>query len=149
MFHRSKGFTLIGILIALAIIMILGGYYFKEDELTEKNYVDTQIDKSKVAACSVNRQTLSANITAWTIQHPGENVTLEKLRNARYTVPRCPEGHDYIIDNDGNVYCPVHNPPPTDRRSEVQAREGSIQPGSSTGAGGAATLDRVRRQIGE
>jgi len=146
---RPKGFTFIGILIALVIIMILAGNYFKKDEETEKMYVQTQLDKSRNAACAVNRQTLGAHITSWTISHPGEVVTVEKLRRDRINVPRCPSGVEYEIGTDGTVYCPEHYPAPTHPRAESMSQIGSIQPGSSSGAPAAATLDRVQRQLGQ
>jgi len=146
---RSRGFTIIGMLIALVIILILSGYYFKKDEKTEKMYVQTQLDKSSNAACSVNRQTLSTHITAWSIAHPGEQVTTEKLRLDRVNVPRCPDGVDYIFDTDGQVYCPKHYPPPTHPRAEAQSQAGAIIPGSSANAPAAGTVDRVKRQLGQ
>lgn len=147
--NRSRGFTFIGILLALVIMLILGGQYFKKDEETEIMYAQTQIDKSKTAACSVNRQVLSAGVTSWTIMHAGEEVTLEKLRRDKVSVPRCPDGVDYIIGSDTEVYCPIHYPPPAQAKAESQARVPRVQPGSSTGASAAGTLDRARRQLGQ
>ncbi len=149
--NHSKGFALIGILIALAIILILTGHYFTKDEETQVTYYQTQIDKSKSVACTVNRQQLSASITAWSISHPGEKVTVEKLRHDRYSVPRCPSGVDYIIDTEGHVYCPTHFPPPWQKKSQQTGRvkqnrapAGIPAPASAPAA---ATLDRVRRQL--
>ena len=146
---RSKGFTFIGILIALAIILILSGHYFKKDEETEKVYVQTQIDKSKTSACAMNRKTLESSITAWRISHPQEELTLDKLRRDRYSVPRCPDGSEYIIGSRDQVYCPIHFPPPGQVRSESQSQAGAIQPGGSPSAPAAATMDRVRKQLGQ
>lgn len=146
---RSSGFTFIGILLALVIIMILGGYYFKKDEITEKTYVDTQLDKSRNAACAVNRQTFSAHVASWSISHPGEKITVEKLRQDKVNVPRCPDNVDYEIGSNGEIYCPVHNPAPTHPRAESQSQAGAILPGSSSNAPAAGTLERVQRQLGQ
>ena len=149
-FHnRSKGFTFIGILIALVIILILSGYYFKKDEVSEKTYVQTQLDKSKTSACAANRQVLNAHITSWSIQHSGEQISIEKLQQDRVNVPRCPDNRDYILGPNGEVYCPVHYPPPTHPRAEAQAEAGAILPGSSANAPAAGTVDRAKRQLGQ
>jgi hypothetical protein len=139
----------IGILMALVIIMILGGYYFKKDDLTQKTYIDTQLDKSRSAACAVNRQTFSTHITSWTIMHPGEKITIEKLQRDKINIPRCPDNVDYEIGSNEEVYCPVHDPAPTHPRAEAQSQAGAILPGSSAGAPAAGTLDRVQRQLGQ
>jgi hypothetical protein len=147
--NRNKGFAFIGILIALVIVLFLSGQYFKKNKVSQKTYVETQLGRAGDSACAVNRQTLSAGITSWTISHPGEEVTIEKLRKDHVSTPRCPDGGDYIIDNNGNVYCMNHFPPPNQARSEAQSRAGKINPGRSPGVSGAATMDRVRRQLGK
>ena len=147
--RRPRGFTFIGILLALVIMLILGGQYFKKDEESGKMYAQTQIDKSKISACAINRQVLSTGITSWTIMHSREEVTLEKLRRDRVSVPRCPDGVDYIIGSDTEVYCSIHYPPPTQAKAESQARVPRVEPGSSTGAPAAGTIDRVNRQLGQ
>ncbi|MBN1900212.1 hypothetical protein JW926_02660 [Candidatus Sumerlaeota bacterium] len=146
---HSRGFTFIGILLALVIIMILGGYYFKKDEISQTSYVETQLDKSRSAACAVNRQTLSAHVASWSISHSGEQITVEKLRRDGINVPRCPDNVDYEIGSNGEVYCPVHYPPPTHPRAEAQSQAGAIIPGSSSSAPAAGTLERVQRQLGQ
>lgn len=146
---RSRGFTFIGILLALVIIMILGGQYFKRDDVTQKMYAETQLDKSRNVACSVNRQTFSAHVTSWTISHSGEKITVEKLRRDKINIPRCPDHVDYEIGSNGEVYCPNHYPAPTHPKAEAQSQAGAILPGSSAGAPAAGTLDRVQRQLGQ
>jgi len=146
---RSRGFTIIGMLLALVIILILSGYYFKKDEVSEKTYVQTQLDKSTNVACTANRQVLSTHIIAWSIAHPGEQVSSEKLRLDRVNVPKCPDGPEYIFETNGEVYCPKHDPPPTHPRAEAQSEAGAIIPGSSANAPAAGTVDRAKRQLGQ
>ena len=145
----SRGFTFIGILLALVIIMILGGHYFKKDEESQKMYVETQLDKSRNAACAANRQTFSAHVASWSILNHGEQITIEKLRRDKINVPRCPNNVDYEIGSNGEVYCPIHYPAPTHPRAEAQSQAGAINPGGSSGAPAAGTLDRVQRQLGQ
>lgn len=141
--NKSRGFTFIGILLALVIVMILGGHYFKKDEESQKRYVETQLDKSKDAACAANRNVLESGISSWMISHPGEKPTLEKLRRDRVSAPKCPEGPEYIFDDKGNVYCPIHYPPPGS-----ESRGSSTNDNRSPSAPAASTLDRVNRQLG-
>lgn len=148
--NRSKGFMLLGLLMALVIVLILMGYYFKKDKDTQRMYVQTQIDKSKNVACTVNRQTLSTSIMTWTISHPGEQVTVEKLRQAAASVPHCPDNIDYIFDNNGNVYCPIHFPPPGQTPMQKPSRLNIGSPEvDSPSAPAAGTLDRVKQQLGQ
>ena len=104
----NKGFYLIGLLIALMIIMILTGKYMGGDKSTNTPPVTTNIDRSKKAACSANRLQLQTSIQMWSVTHPGETPTLEKLREARYTVPTCPSGGEYTIGESDQVTCSVH-----------------------------------------
>jgi competence protein ComGC len=147
--NRSRGFTIIGLLLALVIIMILMGHYFKKDEVTEKTYIQTQLDKSTDVACTANRQVLGTHIIAWSIAHPGEKVSSEKLTLDRVNVPHCPDGPEYIFETNGEVYCPKHAPFPTQPRAEAQAEAGAILPGSSANAPAAGTVDRAKRQLGQ
>ena len=147
---RSKGFMLLGLILALVIIMILAGHYFMKDKEIQKTYVQTQLDKSSDAACAVNRQTLSTAIIAWTINHPGEQVTTEKLLQSGVNVVRCPDHVDYIFDNNGNVYCPIHFPLPNQTPivppSQARRAEQVIAPAEPIKG---PALDRIKKQLGQ
>ena len=69
-------------------------------------------DKAKDAACKANSVVLSQQIQMWRMSHSGDALTRKALEDAQISIPKCPEGGDYIIENDGTIYCPVHNPPP-------------------------------------
>ncbi|HPB31085.1 MAG TPA: prepilin-type N-terminal cleavage/methylation domain-containing protein [Candidatus Sumerlaeota bacterium] len=147
-FYRDRrGFTLIGVLIALVIVMILAGHYFKKDEETQRNYVETQLDKSRDAACAVNLRNLEGAISMWQINHTGEKVTVENLRRDGINIPRCPDNQDYIIKEDGLVYCPIHQPEPgaTSTPERVGMRGAGLP--SAPGPSGPGTVDRVKRQL--
>ena len=105
---KNKGFYLIGLLIALVIIMILVGYQMGGNKKENLPPAKTQIDRGKAAACTANRRALETQIQMWMIQHPGETPTIEKLKQARISIPRCPAGGTYSITPEGKVVCSIH-----------------------------------------
>ena len=112
--NNNKGFYLIGLLIALLIIMILTGKFMTGDEKSGTGGAINALDKSKAAACSANRMQLQTQLQMWAVSHPGEEATLENLRAANYSIPRCPAGGEYTITGQGQVNCSIHDPaPPT------------------------------------
>lgn len=110
---HNKGFYLIGLLIALMIIMILTGKFMTGDEKSGTEGAIHSLDKSKAAACSANRMSLQTQLQMWSISHPGEEITLEKLRAANYSIPKCPAGGEYSISKQGYIHCSIHDPDPS------------------------------------
>jgi hypothetical protein len=107
------GIGILGLLITVAIILYLASKEFQSDPATGVSTQKMAMDRSKGAACSMNRQTLSLGVTRWAINHPGETPTVEALQQAGISVPRCPQGGEYIfVPNSQNIYCTVHDPPP-------------------------------------
>lgn len=109
---KPTGFTLLSVLLALLIIFILTGYYFRRGGSNVEQQLslyETSMDRSKAVACQANRQVIETNIQAWMVTHPGETPTLEKLSQAGYSIPRCPEGGTYSITPEGQVVCDRHS----------------------------------------
>ncbi|MBN1868228.1 hypothetical protein JW916_13160 [Candidatus Sumerlaeota bacterium] len=110
-----RGFYLIGLLIVIAILFILYGKELLPDKTTGKSTQDMALERSKGAACTANRQALSVQITAWSLNHSGETATVERLRQDGVNVPPCPEGGVLSIGADGHtIYCSIHDPAPGD-----------------------------------
>jgi competence protein ComGC len=107
---RSRGFSILSLMLALVIIFILvGSYsYLARDKETQISQYKTNIDRSKRVACMANRTTLETMIQSWQVTHLGEKPTIEKLKAANYSVPTCPSGGTYTIDEHGGVHCSVH-----------------------------------------
>ncbi len=106
--RSTRGFYIISLLLALVIIFILSGGYFSRDKKSQVSHYQTNIDRSKKTACIANRITFETNIQVWQTVHIGEKPTIEKLKTARYSVPTCPAGGTYTIDEQGSVHCSVH-----------------------------------------
>lgn len=111
--NTRRGFTIIGILLALVIIMVLTGGYFGQlggSDPSQGTY-QVSMERTNEAACFANQNAFRANIMQWQISHAGEPMTIEGMRKAGYSIPHCPEGGEYEFDKDGNIYCKKHNPP--------------------------------------
>lgn len=106
--RSMRGFSFLSLLLALVIILILAGGYFSRNKETQVSQYQTNIDRSKRTACLANRTTLETTIQAWETMHIGEKPTIEKLKAANYSVPTCPSGGTYSIDEHGIVHCSVH-----------------------------------------
>jgi len=108
----QRGFYLLGLLLVLAIIFIVYGDRLFPDRNTGVSQYQDQVDRSKSAACSVNRDSAAAMIAMWVASHPGEEPTVEKLRQSGTSIPACPEGGVLSIGPDRRLYCSKHEPPP-------------------------------------
>lgn len=96
-----KGFTLIKVLITLAIIMIIASIVI----IGGVKYI--AISKEKV--CEVNRIQLQKEFNLYYIEHDGyydETYANEFILEIEYSV--CPSGGE-ITYRDGYFYCSIHN----------------------------------------
>ena len=117
-----RGFaSLIGLLIVLVIIMYLmyDGYFKPVKGGSGKGPAGVYVDKAKVAACTANREALRAQISQVTMTSggslPSVNILRKKLGNYRCTE----RGGSLQIDNEGNVYCTLHDPAPESKSASV------------------------------
>jgi len=128
--RNKKGYVFLSILLALAIILILVANYIAPDKQTG-NMIKTNIDKSKDAACTVNRQQLLTQINMYVINHSGEPITPEKLMQAGYSVPTCPGRGVYSIGEKDEVYCSVHYPESSsgdlEQKSGISDKSASVE----------------------
>ena len=115
--RRRRGFYLIGMLIALAIIFILmgRGYFFKEASpmkgVEQAMQAEAYIDRSQVSACLANRNTLKAELTTMSINNGGPLPGIHAMR-AKLGPKICPDKGTLQLDDRGNVYCTLHEPAP-------------------------------------
>ena len=123
--NYKKGFSFIGMLMALAIVAILTGMYMSlqmgQQGGTLKQGISS-IEKSKIVACNANKNVIIGHINAWRITHPNERVTLEKMRNTGVSIPTCPAGGTYSIDKQGYIICSIHDAPPPEEKTENQSQ---------------------------
>ena len=110
---NNKGMAFLSILFALVIMSILTSMYFSIQMSSESGVGGiNSIERSKKSACALNKQTLKVYVSQWEIGHPGEEVTLEKMKETNINIPVCPSGGKYSIDEYGNIICSVHDAEP-------------------------------------
>jgi len=63
--------------------------------------------KSERLACRTNIRQLNQFIRYYQSTHPGEPVTMENLEKAGMTLPECPAGGTYRVENN-RIVCSIH-----------------------------------------
>ena len=101
---RNKGFTLVELMVVVAIIIILAA-------ILVPRYLDVT-DQAKASKCVANQRTLEGSASVYMADNNGEMPSSLNLLVPNYVqvVPDCPgEGGPYGYDSDtGAVTCNVH-----------------------------------------
>lgn len=108
----TRGFYLIGLLLAVVIIMILTLGYFEQNTQGVSSYT-ASTGAAHRAECLANQRVFMTEAARWSIMHPGEEFTLDTLANSIPPLaPKpCRDGGTLSIV-DGQMYCSIHNPAP-------------------------------------
>ena len=106
---KERGFYLIGILMALAIIMILNGGYFVKGKSGAPSVQVISLDRTKSVDCDNSRNAFKNEMTNWQLNNSSATPTIEQLKNSGITISKCRQGGEYSIGKDGNVYCTLHS----------------------------------------
>lgn len=109
--RRLGGAGMLGLLIVFVIIVVLlfkGS--FEKDPVTQVRTGMDQIDKSRVAACAVNRMAINTNVAQMAVGNGGRTPPLDQIRRRVHQF-RCPGGGVYRMDEEYLVYCTEHYPP--------------------------------------
>jgi len=110
---RERGFYLIGLLCVIAIILILTYQRIGPEKAGQARRASREINRAKVAGCTLNRQAFAANLMMWRVNHMDEPLTIEHLRESGVHIPGCPAGGEWSISPDGTtIYCSIHYPDP-------------------------------------
>lgn len=119
MHERSqRGFSFLSVLLALLVIGLLyfwiGGPGLSpvSNSVSEAKTVETA---GHLLACEMNRRAIEKELLTWSVTHPGEQATIEKLKAAGVYVPACPDGGRFTIRGK-TVTCSVHRRPPKTTR---------------------------------
>ncbi len=108
-----RGFTFIGLLLVLLIIMILTGKQLGKDKDTGESIAEHTKSRAGKSACLANRNAFKTNIATWEIDHLGEKPTIEKMKIARIRMPRCPDGGTMDFGEGSKLVCSFHLPEET------------------------------------
>jgi competence protein ComGC len=108
--HAQSGFSFLSILAALLIIGLLYLWIGGPGMSSVSNSVSeakTVKSSGNLLACEMNRRAIAKELMTWSVMHPGERPTLEKLKAAGVYVPACPDGGKLSIEGKA-VICLVH-----------------------------------------
>jgi hypothetical protein len=110
--QSQSGLSFLSVLLALLIIGLLyfwiggPGLSTAVPQASERSTVKKS---GNLLACQMNRRAIEKELMTWSVTHPGERPTIEKLRAGGVYVPACPDGGKLSI-RDGKVICSVHSP---------------------------------------
>jgi hypothetical protein len=111
---RARGgwASILVILIVVVIIMIvlLNGI-LSQDPHTQVTQANKETERTREAACAMNRRAVETNLIPWQINHMGETPSVETLRELVHG-NTCPSGGVFLMAKDGTVFCTKHLPPP-------------------------------------
>lgn len=106
-----RGFYMIGLLLALAIIFILAGnQYFGAGNANQTPQAMMYIERSTGTACTSNRNIARTDVAAM-LALDGALPSEEQLVIKLYS-KLCPDRAAYQIDEFGGIYCETHAPAP-------------------------------------
>ncbi len=105
--NSQRGFTLLEILLVLAILGTLTGMYLGPGPGGTPGGPIIYLERTQKAACMANRAAFRPKLVEFQIEY-GHDPTPEDLKRMGASIPRCPEGGQYYI-LDGTLYCTLHN----------------------------------------
>ncbi|MCB2153314.1 hypothetical protein KQI84_00380 [bacterium] len=117
MFLRRKtprGFVLLSMLMALAIVGILSGMYMgggPGGAPGAKPWPVQRIDRAKSAVCAANRRTAMSRVVEAQINSGTTRLSVPEMQRVMGSIPACPGGGRYYTIG-GDVFCTLHSDTP-------------------------------------
>lgn len=110
--RRRRGFAFLELILVVVLIAILAGWYFNNGgggAQEAASQYQHSMDRSKATACIAGRAALRPVIMTYSMQHPGQPVTIEGLRQSGVNLNVCPENGEITLDPDGSLKCSIHD----------------------------------------
>ena len=112
--NSNRGFVLLSMLMALAMIGILSGMYLGPGAggaPGAKPWPVQRIDRAKDAVCASNRRTVQTRVVAAQIGSASGRLSTAEMQQIMGNMAACPGGGRYYTI-DGEVYCTLHSDTP-------------------------------------
>jgi competence protein ComGC len=107
--RSERGMSLILILAALLVMGVLyAGYFNLSDSESTMSKGGAVKSASQAMSCGMNRRSIEQGMMRWSITHPDEQATIERLERDGILVKRCPDGGQLTIEGK-KVLCSVHS----------------------------------------
>ena len=102
-----KGFTAIGLIVALVIVAILALFFLRTTTVSTPETTETPIERAQVLQCQSRLKIISDEIRLFQVEHGHYPSSLSEIRDDY----RCPvTGVEYEYDSSsGKVWCPDHS----------------------------------------
>ncbi len=106
--RSERGMSLVSILAALLVMGVLyAGYFNLSDGGSTISKGGDVKDASQAMSCGMNRRSTEQAMMRWSITHPDEQLTIERMEREGILVKQCPDGGRYSI-NGKKVLCSIH-----------------------------------------
>lgn len=102
-----KGFTAIGLIIALVIIAILSLIFIQRSGISNPKTTEAPVERAKALDCQMKIKVISDEIKIYQLEHNKFPISLDEIRKDF----KCPvTGVEYEYDSStGRVWCPEHS----------------------------------------
>ena len=107
--RSERGMSLITILATLAVMAVLyAGYFDLSDSDSTMSRGAELTNASQGMSCGMNRRSIEQAMMRWSITHPDQQLTIERMEQEGILVKHCPEGGQFTIVGK-KVLCSVHS----------------------------------------
>lgn len=97
-------FGFLSILLALGVVLWLSTHAMKSYTGDSAKQIVGAKQRAENVAARVNVRQLNEFVNQYRMMHPGQPVTMEKLKQAGMILPECPPGGEFVLEGGRIVY---------------------------------------------